>query len=147
MTAAPLGQGVEIRLPPAYRLVSLDSVDSTNDEAIRLADRIAIMKDGAIIQIGTPEELVISPATDYVAEFTRDVPRAKVLSARSVMVTDSGVDEVAGSIAAATRIEALAAQVIGADKPFAITDDDGRQIGYLTRQAVLEVLVGTGRTE
>ena len=43
------------------------------DEAIRLADRIAIMKDGEIIQIGTPEELVLNPATDYVAEFTRDV--------------------------------------------------------------------------
>ena len=55
------------------------------DEAIRLADRIAIMKDGEVIQIGTPEELVISPATDYVAEFTRDVQRAKVISARSLM--------------------------------------------------------------
>ena len=52
------------------------------DEAIRLADRIAIMKDGEIIQIGTPEELVMQPATDYVAEFTRDVQRAKVMSAR-----------------------------------------------------------------
>ena len=52
------------------------------DEAIRLADRIAIMKDGEIIQIGTPEELVINPATDYVAEFTRDVHRAKVMSAQ-----------------------------------------------------------------
>ena len=50
------------------------------DEAIRLADRIAIMKDGIIIQIGTPEELVIQPADDYVAEFTREVSRAKVLS-------------------------------------------------------------------
>ena len=117
------------------------------DEAIRLADRIAIMKDGAIIQIGTPEELVIRPATDYVAEFTRDVPRAKVLTARSVMVTASGIGEVAGSIAATTRIEALAARVMGADKPFAVTDDDGRPIGHLTRQAVLEVLVGAGRTE
>ena len=55
------------------------------DEAIRLADRIAIMKDGEIIQIGTPEELVLNPATDYVAEFTRDVQRAKVMSARSLM--------------------------------------------------------------
>ena len=52
------------------------------DEAIRLADRIAIMKDGAIVQVGTPEELVLNPATDYVAEFTRDVQRAKVVSAR-----------------------------------------------------------------
>ena len=51
------------------------------DEAIRLADRIAIMKDGEVIQIGTPEELVLNPATDYVAEFTRDVQRAKVMSA------------------------------------------------------------------
>jgi glycine betaine/proline transport system ATP-binding protein len=49
------------------------------DEAIRLANRIAIMKDGAVIQIGTPEELVMHPATDYVREFTRAVPRAKVV--------------------------------------------------------------------
>ncbi|TIU18109.1 MAG: ATP-binding cassette domain-containing protein, partial [Mesorhizobium sp.] len=55
------------------------------DEAIRLADRIAIMKDGEVIQIGTPEQLVVNPATDYVAEFTRDVDRAKVISARSLM--------------------------------------------------------------
>ena len=50
------------------------------DEAIRLADRIAIMKDGRIIQIGTAEDLVMNPATAYVAEFTSDVNRAKVLS-------------------------------------------------------------------
>ena len=62
------------------------------DEAIRLADRIAIMKDGEIIQIGTPEELVLSPATDYVAEFTRDVQRAKVISARSLMRPCDGAD-------------------------------------------------------
>ena len=61
------------------------------DEAIRLADRIAIMKDGEIIQIGTPEELVVHPATDYVAEFTRDVQRAKVMSAASLMPADHAV--------------------------------------------------------
>ena len=55
------------------------------DEAIRLADRIAIMKDGAIVQIGTPEELVLNPATDYVREFTQDVPRAKVFGAPVMM--------------------------------------------------------------
>jgi ABC-type proline/glycine betaine transport system ATPase subunit len=55
------------------------------DEAIRLADRIAIMQDGRIVQIGTPEELVLRPATGYVAEFTKEIPRAKVLSARSIM--------------------------------------------------------------
>ena len=55
------------------------------DEAIRLGDRIAIMQDGEIIQTGTPEELVMHPATDYVAEFTRDVSRAKVMSAQRLM--------------------------------------------------------------
>ncbi len=55
------------------------------DEAIRLADRVAIMKDGAVIQIGSPEELVINPANDHVAEFTREIPRPKVLSVGSVM--------------------------------------------------------------
>ena len=55
------------------------------DEAIRLADRIAIMKDGAVIQVATPEELVLDPATEYVQEFTRHIPRDKVLSVGSVM--------------------------------------------------------------
>ena len=55
------------------------------DEAIKLADRIAIMKDGLIIQIGSPEELVINPSTEYVKEFTKDIPRSKVLTASSIM--------------------------------------------------------------
>ena len=55
------------------------------DEAIRLADRIAIMKDGAIVQSGTPEEIVLNPATAYVAEFTRNVSKAKVVKVQSIM--------------------------------------------------------------
>ena len=54
-------------------------------EALRLGDRIAIMRDGAIVQLGTPEELVGSPADDYVANFVRDIPRTHVLTLRSVM--------------------------------------------------------------
>ena len=54
------------------------------DEAIRLADRIAIMQDGRIVQIGTPEDLILSPADGYVAEFTREAPRARILSARAI---------------------------------------------------------------
>src|SRR5690606_19347819 len=57
------------------------------DEAIRLADRIAIMKDGEIVQASTPEEIVLTPATSYVAEFTKNVARAKVVRARSLMVS------------------------------------------------------------
>jgi glycine betaine/proline transport system ATP-binding protein len=111
------------------------------DEAIRLADRIAIMKDGAIIQIGTPEELVTNPATDYVAEFTREIPRAKVLSARSVMTPAAPDTPFAGHVTAETKIEDLAAQVVDQDAPVAVTNGAGAVIGQLTREAVLDVLI------
>jgi glycine betaine/proline transport system ATP-binding protein len=118
------------------------------DEAIRLADRIAIMKDGAIIQIGTPEDLVVNPATDYVAEFTYDVPRAKVLTAGSVMTALDGApteSQFAGRVAAGERIEVLAAEVVAAEAPFLVVDEGGAALGLLTREAVLQVLVGGGR--
>ena len=109
------------------------------DEAIRLADRIAIMQDGAIIQIGTPEELVTAPATAYVAEFTREIPRAKVLSVRAVM-TPADHAGFAGAVPAGTRIEQVARQVIDAGRPFAVTDETGAIIGQLERRAVLDAL-------
>ncbi|MGO1118083.1 quaternary amine ABC transporter ATP-binding protein [Rhodovibrionaceae bacterium A322] len=112
------------------------------DEAIRLADRIAIMKDGEIIQIATPEELALNPATDYVAEFTRHIPRAKVLTAKAVMQAGDGSSDVAGQVNADDRIEDIADQVEAADKPFAVLDDDGKQVGTLGRKAVIDVLIG-----
>ena len=54
-------------------------------EALRIADRMMIMRDGMVVQIGTPAELIINPADDYVAEFTSDVPLARVLLARDVI--------------------------------------------------------------
>jgi glycine betaine/proline transport system ATP-binding protein len=56
------------------------------DEALKLAHCIAMMKDGQIIQIGTPEEIVMNPANDYVAEFVSSVSRTKVISAKNLMV-------------------------------------------------------------
>ena len=112
------------------------------DEAIRLADRIAIMKDGRIIQVGTPEQLITHPADDYVTEFTKDIPRAKVLTARAVMGPVNGSQELAGRVPAQTPIVKLAAQVLGSAKPYAVVDDAGRVIGLLSREAVIDVLVG-----
>ena len=57
------------------------------DEALRLADRIAIMKDGIIEQLDTPDNIVLNPATEYVKKFTEDVPREKVLKIESIMAT------------------------------------------------------------
>jgi glycine betaine/proline transport system ATP-binding protein len=111
------------------------------DEAIRLADRIAIMKDGEVIQIGTPEELVLNPATDYVAEFTRDVQRAKVMSVASLMRPARGGDY-AGSISAADRIAAIASRVIDSDRPTAVTDSDGTLVGEITPEQIINILIG-----
>ncbi len=111
------------------------------DEAVRLADRIAIMNEGAIIQTGTPEELVTRPADAYVAEFTRDIPRAKVLSARSVMgPADAAVDgEV--TVPADDKIQDVAAAVLGRETPVAVVEGDGAVVGTLSRQAVIDVLL------
>jgi glycine betaine/proline transport system ATP-binding protein len=114
------------------------------DEAIRLADRIAIMQDGEIIQSGTPEELVLHPATSYVAEFTRDVQRSKVMSARRLM--EPAVDsrsQVAGKVAADAKVASFAGAIIGARKPFAVVDGAGRQLGIVTPEAVIGLLAGS----
>ena len=111
------------------------------DEAIRLADRIAIMKDGEVIQVGTPEQLVLSPATEYVAEFTRDVQRAKVMSAASVMRAPSGGDYGA-SVSASDRISAIAARIIDAGRPLAVTDAAGSLVGEIGPDQVIDLLVG-----
>ncbi|MBU5468348.1 glycine betaine/L-proline ABC transporter ATP-binding protein [Virgibacillus sp. MSJ-26] len=55
------------------------------DEALRLGDRIALMRDGSIVQVGTPEEILVNPANDYVEKFVEDVDRAKILTAQNVM--------------------------------------------------------------
>jgi glycine betaine/proline transport system ATP-binding protein len=112
------------------------------DEAIRLADRIAIMKDGEVIQIGTPEDLVTHPATDYVAEFTRDVQRSKVLSARTLMSSISADSSAARKIAASMKIASFAADIVAAGRPFAVTDENGAVIGQVTPAAVINLLAG-----
>jgi glycine betaine/proline transport system ATP-binding protein len=111
------------------------------DEAIRVADRIAIMKDGAIIQIGTPEALVLDPASDYVAEFTRDIPRAKVLSARAIMRPLQGDRAPDARVSAHTKVEDLAATLFNVETGVAVVDEQGSVIGTVDRQAVLDVLV------
>ena len=114
------------------------------DEAIRLADRIAIMKDGAVIQIGTPEELVLHPATDYVAEFTRDVQRSKVMSVRSMMQPLDSAHTLIGQVRDTDKIGAVAGRIIETGKPFAVIDDEGRLVGEIAPGPILDMLLGRG---
>ncbi len=112
------------------------------DEAIRLADRIAIMKDGEIIQIGAPEALVLNPASDYVAEFTRDIPRAKVLTTGAIMEPLQNRESLRGRVSMHSKIAEVSEQVVAADGDVAVVDDDGNMVGRLSRDTVLAVLVG-----
>jgi glycine betaine/proline transport system ATP-binding protein len=111
------------------------------EEAIRLGDRIAIMKDGAIIQIGSPEQLVLNPATDYVEEFTRGIPRAKVLTASSLM-NKVGTDSYAGVVEAKSAIETQLDIILNADRGavFAVHDEQGEVVGALSRDVVVDLL-------
>jgi len=114
------------------------------EEAIRLADRIAIMKDGEIIQIGTPEQLVLNPATDYVEEFTQGIPRAKVLSAQALM-RDTDAEDFFGTVQAANAIDSQLDKILNADRGavFAVLNDQGETIGALSRDVVVELLAKT----
>ncbi len=109
------------------------------DEAIRLADRIAIMNHGEIVQVGTPEDIVVRPATEYVEEFTRDVARSKVLSARSIMSPAQG-DDFAGEVRADDRVSSFAARAIEADRPLAVVNRRGQRVGQIERDAVVALL-------
>ncbi|SFO97547.1 quaternary amine ABC transporter ATP-binding protein [Salibacterium halotolerans] len=62
------------------------------DEALRIGDRIALMKDGSIVQIGTPEDILVNPANDYVEKFVEDVDRSKILTAEHIMKRPETVD-------------------------------------------------------
>ncbi len=115
------------------------------DEAIRLADRIAIMKDGEIIQVGTPEELVLQPADSYVSEFTQKVPRAKVVSAATLMTPVDGSSKGVPSgkpVTGDTKIEALLCRFLDQRTPIPVTDGTDRIVGEITMQDALRVLLG-----
>lgn len=113
------------------------------DEAIRLADRIAIMKDGAIIQVATPEELVMNPASDYVEEFTRHVPRDKVISVGAVM--KKGAEGAGAGLPMASKIAEIAEAVVMADAPLKVVDAAGKAVGTIDRETVINILIGRVR--
>ncbi|MCB8928871.1 MAG: glycine betaine/L-proline ABC transporter ATP-binding protein [Ardenticatenaceae bacterium] len=110
-------------------------------EALKLGHHIAIMKDGEIVQLGKPEEIVAHPVNDYVREFTRDVPRVKILTAKTIMTvaaTEAGSDHV--SVHADTTLESLIGLTAVSDDPLVVLDDEGCVIGMVTRTAVLQAL-------
>jgi len=111
------------------------------DEAIKLADRIAIMKDGLIIQVGTPEQLVINPATNYVKEFTNDILRSKVLTASSIMEKISNKTNNYIKINEKSVVESFAADLIDNNKNALVVNDGNKEVGVITKEKVIDILI------
>jgi glycine betaine/proline transport system ATP-binding protein len=113
------------------------------DEALRLADRIAIMKDGAIEQCDTPDRIVMNPATEYVAKFTKEIDKARVVRAKSLVKPIKGTAPKGEPVLGSATIQELARSLVSdkrANVP--VSDDDGTIIGALNRQEALDILLG-----
>ncbi|MGL6279857.1 MAG: quaternary amine ABC transporter ATP-binding protein [Gaiella sp.] len=111
-------------------------------EALRLGDRIAIMRDGAIVQLGTPEELVGSPADEYVENFVRDIPRSHVLTLRWIMRELTPDDPLDGpSIDVGTVVRDAIPLLAESDRPL-VAVEDGTPVGIVDRTAVLQAIAG-----
>ena len=113
------------------------------NEALRLADRIAIMKDGVIEQLDTPANIVLHPATEYVRKFTEDVPREKVLKIESVMdPIDDNTDLGSLRVSKNAIIETVAESVLTEHKHVAVVDGAGVIVGAVHASKVISMLFG-----
>ena len=113
------------------------------DEALKLGDRIAILKDGKLIQTGRPEEIIMRPADDYVRAFTRDVNRSRVLRARTLMqplANGSGVNASWPRIAGDMRLEDILPVALATDSSMCVINGEKKPIGVLSKEQVIAAL-------
>jgi len=111
------------------------------DEALRLADRIAIMKDGIIEQLDTPAKIVLNPATEYVRKFTEEVPREKVLKIEAVMEPMSDNKNLSDlKVSKDAIIETVAEKILSQEKPVAVTDSNKKVIGIVKPSKVIHTV-------
>ena len=110
-------------------------------EALRLGDRIAIMRDGAIVQLGTPEELVGSPADEYVENFVRDIPRSHVLTLRWIMRAPQPGETDGPRLDVRTTVRSAIPVIVNSERPVCAVDGD-EVVGVVDREAVLAAIAG-----
>jgi len=121
------------------------------DEAIRIGDRIAIMKEGRMIQIGTPEEVVLNPADDYVASFMEGISRLKLLKARSMLKRIDSQDlsqfggrslDALASVDIDADLETLIDVAVGKREDVVAIKQDGQIVGTVCRETLLRAVRG-----
>lgn len=110
------------------------------DEALRLADRIAIMKDGAVEQCDTPDQIVMNPATEYVRKFTEDIDKSRVVHAR--VLTRSDASGEGDPVPAGATIHELAELLVTDTREMIPVTEGDTAIGAMSRRDALRVLVG-----
>ena len=108
-------------------------------EALRLGDRIAIMRDGRFVQVGTPEEVVGAPADEYVRNFVRDVPRSHVVSVDSIM-EPGGAGPYGLSVPSGTKVRDVVRLLVESELPVRVVDTAGTTLGSVDRVGVLGVI-------
>ena len=111
------------------------------DEALKLADRIAIMKDGIIEQLDTPANIVLNPATEYVRKFTEEVPREKVLLIKDVM--DTSKDNLGDlKVSQNEIIENVAEKILTQEKSVAVIDENNKTVGSINPTKIINTVFG-----
>ena len=118
------------------------------DEAVRVGHRIAIMRDGKVIQIGTPEQIVISPADEYVADFVKGISRLKVVQAKSIMQTiedyESRNSKLPDDLQSVSENELLSKLIEiskSNQKSLIVKDNNKKSIGVITQSDLLKAVV------
>jgi len=111
------------------------------DEALRLADRVAIMKDGAVEQCDTPDQIVLNPATEYVRKFTEEIDKARVVHAG--VLADASLKGTGAAVDAGASVQDLARLLVQDKRKIIPVEADGKLVGGMERAGALEVLLGS----
>ncbi|WP_285751934.1 glycine betaine/L-proline ABC transporter ATP-binding protein [Lentzea sp. NBRC 105346] len=127
-----------------HREVGKTMVFITHDlsEALKLGDRILIMRDGEVVQVGSGDELVGAPADDYVKDFVKDVPRSNVLTLKWIMRPPTSDDVLDGpELSPDTVVREAVRSVLSADKPVKVVEN-GELLGVVADEEILGVVAG-----
>ena len=118
------------------------------DEAVRVGHRIAIMRDGMIVQIGTPEEIVVNPADEYVADFVKGISRLKVVQAKTIMQSIKDYENKFGTLGDDNELvdendllSKLIETSISKDKPIVVSNKSDQKIGVITQSDLLKAVI------
>ena len=118
------------------------------DEAVKVGHRIAIMRDGKVIQVGTPEEIVMKPEDDYVADFVKGISRLEVVKANSIMTpldeyskSNGDIPEDAIRMNEGDVLSSLIENSVSSDIPIVITNPAGQDVGVISHKDLLVSIV------